>query len=160
MSQESPDLEYVGFWPRLGASLVDGILMFMITMLLVAVFFGKAMEEDYVPGPMYFVLSYGLPALTVILLWFRFGATPGKMAVKAVVVDARTGSTPGIGQCIVRYVGYIASTLTLGIGYLWIAIDARKQGWHDKMAGTVVIRRKAGAITPVQFDKPHSEVRG
>lgn len=160
MSQESLEVEYVGFWPRLGASLVDGILMFIITMVLVAVFFGEAMEENYVPGPMYFVLSYGLPALTVILLWFRFGATPGKMAVNAIVVDARTGAAPGIGQCIVRYVGYIASTLTLGIGYLWIAIDARKQGWHDKMAGTVVVRRETGARAPVQLDKPHGEVRG
>ncbi len=160
MSPDSNELEYVGFWPRLGASLVDGMLMFIITMVLVAVFFGEAMEDDYVPGPMYFVLSYGLPALTVILLWFKFGATPGKMAVKAVVVDARTGATPGIGQCIVRYVGYIASTLTLGIGYLWIAIDSRKQGWHDKMAGTVVVRRKPAATEPVQFDKPQGNARG
>jgi uncharacterized RDD family membrane protein YckC len=65
------------------------------------------------------------------------------MAVSARVVDAVTGKAPTIGQCIGRYLGYIVSTVPLGLGLIWVAFDARKQGWHDKLAGTVVIRTRA-----------------
>ncbi len=43
-----------------------------------------------------------------------------------------------------RYLGYFASTIPLCLGFLWIAFDKRKQGWHDKLAGTVVIRAQRG----------------
>ena len=95
-----------------------------------------------------------LPAIAVVLFWVYRQATPGKMAVSARVVDAATGGPPGVGQSIVRYLGYFVSTLPLMLGYLWVAIDSRKQGWHDKMAGTVVIKRKAGSAEPVRFDQP------
>jgi uncharacterized RDD family membrane protein YckC len=51
------------------------------------------------------------------------------------------GSAPGLGRSFLRYIGYFVSGLALGIGFLWVAFDSRKQGWHDKIAGTVVIRR-------------------
>ena len=78
-------------------------------------------------------------------------ATPGKIAIGARIVDARTGEPAGTGQLIGRYLGYFVSTLFLGLGLLWVAFDARKQGWHDKLAGTVVIRRKGGRAEPVRF---------
>ena len=46
-------------------------------------------------------------------------------------------------QLIGRYLGYYVSTIPLMLGFLWVAFDARKQGWHDKMANTVVIRKRA-----------------
>ena len=48
------------------------------------------------------------------------------------------------------------STLPLGLGLIWVGIDPKKQGWHDKLAGTVVIRRKAGAV-PVSFERGTKE---
>ena len=57
-----------------------------------------------------------------------------------IIVDARTGKAPSKGQLIGRYFAYYLSLLPLGLGFLWIAWDQRKQGWHDKIAGTVVIR--------------------
>jgi len=62
------------------------------------------------------------------------------MIVSAKIVDAKTLGAPSTGQLIVRYVGYFISSLFLCLGFLWIAFDARKQGWHDKIAGTVVIK--------------------
>lgn len=50
-----------------------------------------------------------------------------------------------------RYLGYFVSMLFLGLGCIWVAFDSRKQGWHDKLAGTVVVRRKGGRAEPVRF---------
>jgi uncharacterized RDD family membrane protein YckC len=74
------------------------------------------------------------------------------MAVGAIIVDARTGGKPSTRQFIIRYLGYYVSMIPLMLGILWVGFDARKQGWHDKMAGTVVVRRKGGATQPVKFD--------
>ncbi len=45
------------------------------------------------------------------------------------------------GQAIGRYLAYYVSSIPLGLGLLWVAFDRRKQGWHDKLAGTFVIRK-------------------
>jgi len=63
------------------------------------------------------------------------------MIVRAKIVDARTGGKPSTGQLIGRYFGYYLSMIPLFLGFIWVAFDKRKQGWHDKLAGTVVIRR-------------------
>jgi uncharacterized RDD family membrane protein YckC len=62
------------------------------------------------------------------------------MAVGARIVDARTGGRPSTGQLIGRYFAYYVSILPLMLGFIWVAFDARKQGWHDKLANTVVVR--------------------
>ena len=77
----------------------------------------------------------------IIAFWVMKGATPGKMAISAVVVDAQTHAPVDFWQALTRYVGYFISTLPLFAGLAWVAFDARKQGWHDKMARTVVIHR-------------------
>jgi uncharacterized RDD family membrane protein YckC len=64
------------------------------------------------------------------------------MAIRAKIVDANTGDKPSLRQYLIRYLGYIVATLPLGLGILWVAWDKRKQGWHDKLANTVVIGDK------------------
>ena len=93
-----------------------------------------------------FVFSALVPALFVILFWVYKGATPGKMAISAKVVDAVTGGPPSTPRYIARYVGYLLSILPLGLGFIWIAFDKRKQGWHDKLSGTVVVRKKPESV--------------
>jgi uncharacterized RDD family membrane protein YckC len=58
------------------------------------------------------------------------------------MVDADTGNTLSKGQAIGRYLAYYLALIPFGLGFLWVAFDKRKQGWHDKLAGTVVIRDK------------------
>jgi uncharacterized RDD family membrane protein YckC len=58
------------------------------------------------------------------------------------IVDAQTGGKPSTAQLIVRYLGYYVASIPLLLGIIWVGFDKRKQGWHDKMAGTVVIRRR------------------
>jgi uncharacterized RDD family membrane protein YckC len=79
------------------------------------------------------------PFLLTVTLWASFGMTPGKRLCNCRVVDARHGGKPGWGQSILRYIGYIISTLTLGIGFLWMLWDRQKQTLHDKIAGTRVV---------------------
>ncbi len=73
------------------------------------------------------------------------------MAIHAKVVDAKTGGVPSVRQCIVRYFAYILSAIPLCLGYIWVAFDPKKQAWHDKLAGTVVVRLKK-KDTEVKFE--------
>ncbi|HEY7885750.1 MAG TPA: RDD family protein, partial [Cellvibrionaceae bacterium] len=91
------------------------------------------------------LLHYGIPALFFLAFWIVKSATPGKMATKMIIVDAETLQKPDPIRLIVRYIGYYVSLLPLGLGFLWILWDPKKQGWHDKMAKTVVIRQRPGA---------------
>jgi len=90
--------------------------------------------------------------MAVITFWLMKQATPGKMAVSARIVDAATGNPASTGQLIGRYFGYFVSFIPLGLGILWVAFDKRKQGWHDKLAGTVVVRNSHRGPEPVKFD--------
>lgn len=137
-------LEYVGFWRRVLASIIDSLLIGMITLPLLLAFYGMAYlsSDNFIDGPIDFLVSYVLPAVAIILFWVWKQATPGKMAMSAKIVDAKTGKEPSLGQYIVRYLSYFVSLLPLCLGFLWVAFDSKKQGWHDKIAGTVVIGPK------------------
>jgi uncharacterized RDD family membrane protein YckC len=109
-------------------------------------------SADFVHGPMDMLISWVLPAVVVVIFWLTRQATPGKMAIAARIVDAKTGGKPSTSQLLIRYVGYFVSSIPFGLGLFWVAFDARKQGWHDKMAGTVVVRKKSGTTRPVEFE--------
>jgi uncharacterized RDD family membrane protein YckC len=134
---------YAGFWIRLVAALIDSLVWCAIAVPLLWVAYGRAalQSESLVGGPVDFLVTWVLPAMATILFWVYREATPGKMAVRARVVDARTGQHPSTAKLIGRYFAYFVATLPLGLGLLWVAWDDRKQGWHDKLAGTVVVRR-------------------
>jgi len=155
--QTKDELEYVGFWARVGASLIDTVLTVCITLPLIVSIYGWAYfdpeDTDVVKGLPDFLISYVLPAAVVVAFWIYKQATPGKMAIGSRIVDARTGEPLTPTQSVVRYLGYFVSAIPLGIGILWVAFDARKQGWHDKMAGTVVVRPRHRQLSPVSFDK-------
>jgi uncharacterized RDD family membrane protein YckC len=141
------ELEYVGFWPRLGATIIDSILVIVICYPLLTLIYGKQYWSStaLVQGPADLLLNWVLPAIAVVLFWVYRQATPGKMAIKARIVDARTGGRPSTAQLIGRYFAYYLSAIPLMLGFLWIAFDARKQGWHDRLANTVVVRPRRNA---------------
>jgi uncharacterized RDD family membrane protein YckC len=153
--QQRSDLEYVGFWLRVLAAIVDSILVVVLTMPLLRLVYGRATDltgPDFADHPIGFLVEWVLPAAAVIVFWMARQATPGKMVISARIVDARTGAKPSVGQAIVRYLGYYVSLIPFGLGLIWVGLDRRKQGWHDKLAGTVVVRpRRGAAAEPVQF---------
>ena len=153
MATQQQDVEYAGFWVRVGATIIDTLLiMAVLVPLLVAIYgwaYFEAANTGLFAGPADFLLSGVAPAVAVIVFWIYRQATPGKMALSIRIVDAATGSPPSTGQCVGRYFAYFVSIFPLGLGLLWVAFDKRKQGWHDKLAGTVVIRSK----NPVTFQR-------
>ena len=138
------ELTYAGFWIRVAASLIDTVLILIVFYPIVMLLYGPENFDFVEPSgvdPMAEALFlHVLPAVAIILFWVYRQATPGKMAIQARIVDATTGGPPSTGQCIGRYLAYIPSTLFFGLGLLWVAFDPRKQGWHDKLAGTLVVR--------------------
>lgn len=132
---------YVGFLARFLASVVDSFLAMVIIMPVLFGFYGEALlsVESFTGGPLYYLMTWVFPAAAVVLFWIARAATPGKMLINARIVDARTGGKPGTGQLIIRYLGYYVSLLPLLLGFIWVAFDKRKQGWHDKLAHTVVV---------------------
>ena len=134
-------MEYAGFWVRLWALIIDGFLIGLIATPISSIMLGGAYiaSADLLRD---FLISALLPAAYIIMFWVFKAATPGKMAISAKIVDANTGEAPSTARYIARYVGYLISILPLGLGFIWIAFDRRKQGWHDKLAGTVVVRKK------------------
>jgi len=142
-----PAFEYVGFWPRVGAAIIDTILALIIIGPILTWIYGKEYwlterEVFELAGPADLLINWVFPAVAVILFWIYRQATPGKMAIRARIVDARTGGKPSTGQLIGRYLGYYVSILPLMLGIIWVGIDKRKQGFHDKLAGTLVVRAK------------------
>jgi len=151
---QNQELEYVGFWVRVAASLIDTVLMVLVITPLLAAVYGRGyfeMSIGAVPGTPDLLISWVLPAVAVIAFWIARQATPGKMLFSARIVDARTGREPSAGQCIGRYLAYFVSSIPFCLGFLWVAIDRRKQGWHDKLAGTLVVRPRRSSLVPVVF---------
>jgi uncharacterized RDD family membrane protein YckC len=138
--------QYVGFWARVGAAIIDTILLLIICIPLVTYVYGPAYWANpagmIIAGPADFVINWLLPAVAVILFWVYRQATPGKMAIGAKIVDAKTGGKASTGQLIGRYLAYYVSILPFMLGIIWVGIDAKKQGFHDKLAGTLVVRSR------------------
>jgi uncharacterized RDD family membrane protein YckC len=76
-----------------------------------------------------------------VLTWWRLGGTLGQRLLGIEIRSETDGSRIGPGRALLRYVGYLVSGWALGLGFLWAAWDPRKQAWHDKIAGTLAIRR-------------------
>ena len=167
---QDPAPQYVGFWLRTVAALIDSLLLMLIILPVTSFTFGwssielwgdllgatsveELMELDEAwkevektaggfGGTINFLISWVLPAIAVVVFWIARQATPGKMVFSAVIVDATSGEVPSGRQMIGRSLGYFIAFFPLGLGILWVGLDKRKQGWHDKLAGTVVVRKR------------------
>ena len=138
---------YGGFLLRLGAALIDSLLFSMLSLCLLYLVYGPAhfqalLNADSTAvsgGLLEFVIDWMLPLAITVFCWLKFLGTPGKLLLGCQVVDLRSGRSLRLGQALLRYLGYFVSALPLGLGFLWIIWDKRKQGFHDKIAGTVVV---------------------
>jgi uncharacterized RDD family membrane protein YckC len=126
----------VGFGPRLVAYLIDGIILSVLTS-------GTGYSFNAGSGPsMPFSFGSGLVinGLYFVLLWTYWnGQTVGKRLMNLKVVK-EDGSPIDLQTAILRYVGYIISGCVIGLGFLWVIWDSKKQGWHDKIAKTFVVK--------------------
>ena len=145
-------LEFAGFWRRLGAYFIDFIALSIVYSILAPFqWFGFVAfwdVGDIFNTPVWFTLPYlifgNLLSLLIgvayfVAFWVWRGQTPGKMALSIKLIRT-DGSKVTLGAALLRYLGYIVSTVIFFIGFIWIAFDSRKQGIHDKIANTYVVR--------------------
>lgn len=133
---------YAGFWIRFLAFIIDTLLIVALVVPILFIFFdpGELERTEFTFTPAYFFLDYVIPAVAFITFWIYKSSDPGKMVFGIKIIDEKTGGKPSNGQMIGRYFGYYVSGILLMLGFIWIAFDKRKQGWHDKLAGTLVVR--------------------
>jgi uncharacterized RDD family membrane protein YckC len=146
---------YGGFWRRGVAFLIDKTILFFISLMLffigiLAMSLGFASGDDVLSIETFtkltsnFMISYCTMTLLLNVIYFTYfhgttGQTLGKKIFGLKVVQ-KTGEPMTLGIAFLRWVGYLISALIFYLGFIWIAFDTRKQGWHDKIAGTCVIK--------------------
>lgn len=145
MTERGP-IAYAGFWRRLAAQGLDLLLLVALAVPTMLAIHGHAylfwsMEHAailraYSVWDLLFTRL--LPIALIVLLWSRWGATPGKLLMNCRVIELRTGRPPTPGRAALRLAAYVVSALPFYLGFFWIGWDRRKQGFHDKIAGTVV----------------------
>jgi len=137
---------YAGFWRRFAAVLIDSLWLIPCEGLLFYLKYGNGLEGNLGAPWEWLSLLISIPFLINLWYWVRYAATPGKLLFDCDIVDAKTGQRMTFLQALLRSFGYLLSLLLLGLGFLWILRDKRKQGWHDKIAGTVVIMHDEASI--------------
>ncbi|GAC1323405.1 MAG: RDD family protein [Thermoleophilaceae bacterium] len=122
-----------GFWLRVGAYLIDAILLGVVNAVLTVTLKGAGYGLALIIGIAYFVALEGGPT----------GQTLGKRALGIRVVDLSGGGAIGYPRAFIRYIGKIISSIPLLLGFFWMLWDSQKQTWHDKLATTVVVPESA-----------------
>src|SRR5260370_15339307 len=127
-------LAYAGFWIRVAAVFIDGLILFVIQfvlqMALAPVFIGATRRGNIAVPILLYLIAIGTAAAYESVLISRYAATPGKMAMGLEVVRA-DGSPVSLGRAIGRYFSKQLSWMTLMIGYIMVAFDSQKRGLHD-----------------------------
>lgn len=143
-SEGDTQYEFAGFWVRSGATLIDTIIVLAFTVPLLMTIYGADywFSERVVSGVWDIIINYVLPAVLVFIFWSYKSATPGKMVFGLKIISLGTQEKLSGGQMVGRYLGYYISTIVLMLGFIWVAFDSRKQGWHDKLANTAVVKVK------------------
>ena len=168
---------YVGFWRRLWAYLIDGLIIAVPIWLIVAPvvwnpFIDQFFQLILAPGaytinpatgaytatpatlaamnrlidsfvPQFDLIFVGLFAVQALyfgLLWSRRGASLGQELLGIEVRHESDGSRISFKRGVLRVFGYFVASVIIDIGFIWVAFDSRKQGWHDKIASTVVVK--------------------
>ncbi len=141
-----------GFLIRLLAFLTDSLIFCLISLLfLFLVNLGNKNLRELVIVLIWFILLFLLFGNIVRLLYFsyltsRFGATLGKMLAAIYVVD-ENGNKLSFKRSFFRHlIGYMVSSLLFGAGFLWIIKDPNKQGWHDQLTGSLVLKKRGSGI--------------
>jgi len=135
----------VGFGRRLIATLTDGVLLVAFSFIVafaigfVGIFIQMFSPNEPLPlSQLIVVCGIILSVIYYVGYWSKSGQTIGKTLL-GIKVIGKDGGRLSRGKALLRYIGYIVSGIALSLGFLWIAFDRRRQGWHDKIAGTYVV---------------------
>jgi len=124
-----------GFWIRVLAFIIDSVILYVINLIVGVVLNPSTTGRSGIQtllGIIYFTYFWSASSL-----WP--GQTVGDKLLNLRVIKT-DGTDLTIVQAFIRYVGLVVSILVIFIGVIWVAFDPNKQGWHDKIAGTYVIK--------------------
>jgi len=150
---EEYEYEYASFFDRFIATLIDTFIFIFVIYGLLYLFFGVGIflsESDSSPistlegDPLitYIFINNIFPIIAIIWFWMKYKGTPGKIAMGIQIIDEKNGDSLSLGKSIIRYFGYIISSIPLCLGYFWIFIDKKNRAWHDIFAGSIVIKEQ------------------
>jgi len=137
---------YAGFISRLFAFVLDVVIlvvaMTLITWLITflnllfsfKIVLGRELLSFIVTTLLTFSVYIGYP----LFFWTLTGQTPG-MTLMGLRLVTTEGHYVSLGRSIRRLIGYVVAAVPLFLGFFWILVDDRRQGWHDKIAGTCVV---------------------
>jgi len=151
------ETRYGGFWQRFGARFLDGLIVLAFA-FIPAIVVGVIVHQAVYPSDQLFVSDqqaanaetagtwagwgvYMLVSVMYFLIGWSTGGTWGLRAVGLRLVSTTTGGAPGLGSALARLIVQYISAIPLYLGFLWMLWDDKKQTWHDKVAGTIVVAR-------------------
>lgn len=151
---QSAPARYAGFWIRVGAWLIDAIILGIVNSVISAFFgggLGALVKPGQDPSTINVAAVFGAIGMMILITcaiqfaYFTFlessekQATLGKMALGLKVTDLN-GQRISVGRAAGRFFSKIISSLILCIGYIMVGFTEKKQGLHDMIAGTYVVR--------------------
>lgn len=127
-----PGTRFAGFWARAGALWLDTVAL------------GAEYAALGTPaaGAHLGYLLWLSPVAYFVGFWGSAGRTPGMWIAGVRVVREEDGGRLGFRRSLLRIAGYLVDVTTVGAGFFWAAVDRRRQGWHDKIAGSLVLRSR------------------
>lgn len=149
----APGVKFASHGPRLVAYIIDSviasILLLVVVIAIPAALLGGAASPSggrlSSGAAAVFFLVFLLGVIVSIgyypFFWARSGQTPGMRLFRLYLVRDSDGGKVSAGQAILRLIGLAISAIPIYLGYIWIFIDKRRRGWHDLIAGTVMIER-------------------
>ena len=136
----APGVAYGGAGERLLAYIIDGLVVLVANLVL----FLAALLLLVIALPVGILVFLAIFVVDIAYFpyfWKTRGQTPGMRQFQLYVVRDRDGGPITTGQAILRLIGYWVDGVVFYLGFIWILIDSRRRGWHDLIAGTVVIKR-------------------
>lgn len=144
MGEQTIDFK-AGFWLRVVSYVID-----LVCMLVVGGFINMSLGVPFIslqPEPSANAGWATVFSFVASFLYFSIGqgyfsGTLGKKALGLALVDAKTFKKISIGQSVGRYFMMFVSSFCFGLGLMAVGWNKKKQGWHDRVAGTRVVKKK------------------
>lgn len=150
VSVAAPTVKYAGFWLRFVAFIIDEFILGLIAFVVILPFVGSLPMRGRPMSPDELAPFFGghLFLFWIFIPWLYYAlfessawqATIGKKALGLTVTDLE-GRRIGFGRATGRFFGKILSSVIVWIGFIMIGFTSKKQGLHDILAGTLVLRR-------------------
>jgi uncharacterized RDD family membrane protein YckC len=142
-----PGVYFAGHPARLVAWIIDGFILslfFFAAFIVAGVITAVIASAGSDTATSLTILIVSVAMILVYLGWLPYwwsknGQTPGMMLMHLKVVGAADGQVISFGKGVLRVIGLAISFWVLYIGVIWILVDNKRQGWHDKLADTYVI---------------------